>query len=194
MINGSFLSVILLVIVIVFFMIDYGFMNRYDREREANKGWSWDYTLFTIGMGLIVTLQPWLLPSVGWTSNSFIGIGLQVIGGIMIMASFALHIWARQHLRQFYVERVELQNKHQVIKTGPFAYVRHPIFTTFFGLATGVACLNPSIVTLAVLIYALWDFSRAAAQEESLLSKTLPEYADYMAQTPRFFPRIGKKS
>ena len=192
MVKGFILSIILLGIVIIFFVIDYGLMNRYDREREANKGWSWDYTLFTIGLGLVVVLQPWLLPSIGWTTNSIFGIGLQIFGGMMVVASFALHLWARQHLRQFYVERVELQNNHQVIRTGPYAYVRHPIITTFFGLAIGVALLNPSIVTLAVMAYTLWDFSRAAQQEEQLLSTSLPDYAAYMAQTPRFFPRLRK--
>lgn len=192
MVKGFILSIILLGIVIIFFVIDYGLMNRYDREREANKGWSWDYTLFTIGLGLVVVLQPWLLPSIGWTTNSIFGIGLQILGGMMVVASFALHLWARQHLRQFYVERVELQNNHQVIKTGPYAYVRHPIITTFFGLAIGVVLLNPSIVTLAVMAYTLWDFSRAAQQEEQLLSTSLPDYAAYMAQTPRFFPRLRK--
>jgi protein-S-isoprenylcysteine O-methyltransferase Ste14 len=48
-------------------------------------------------------------------------------------------------------------------------------------------------VTLAVLIYTFWDFSRAASQEEILLKEVLPDYAVYMAQTPQFFPRIGKK-
>jgi len=192
MVKGFTLSIILLGIVIIFFVIDYGLMNRYDREREANKGWSWDYTLFTIGLGLVVVLQPWLLPSIGWTTNSILGIGLQTLGGMMVLASFTLHLWARQHLRQFYVERVELQDNHQVIRTGPYAYVRHPIITTFFGLAIGVVLLNPSIVTLAVMAYTLWDFSRAAQQEEQLLSASLPDYAAYMAQTPRFFPRLRK--
>lgn len=192
MIAGPTLSILMLGIVIVFFVIDYGYMSRFDREREANKGWSWDYTLFTIGMGLVVILQPWLFPGLGWTSNSLFGVALQLLGALLILASFALHIWARQHLRQFYVERVEVQNNHQVIHTGPYAYVRHPIITTFFGLAFGVAFLNPSIITLAVTLYTIWDFSKAARQEEELLLKSLPDYAAYMNKTPRFFPRLKR--
>ncbi|MBI5839301.1 MAG: isoprenylcysteine carboxylmethyltransferase family protein [Chloroflexi bacterium] len=194
MINGPLLSIIILIIVVMFFVIDFGFMNRYDRERETRKGWSWDYTLFTVGMGLVVVLQPWLLPSISWSSAGPFGIGVQILGGILILGSFAVHIWARQHLRQFYVERVEVQNKHQVIQTGPYAYVRHPIISTFFSLAFGLLLLNPSIVTLAVMIYIFWDFSRAALQEEELLTRSLPDYAAYMAQTPRFMPKLGKKS
>ena len=194
MIQGLNLSIILLVVVVLFFVVDYGFMNRYDRERDANKGWSWDYTLFTIGMGLVVILQPWLFPFLGLATNNLFGVGFQILGGGLILASFVLHIWARQHLRQFYVERVELQDKHQVIRTGPYAYVRHPIITTFFGLAFGVMLLNPSIITLAVTVYTIWDFTKAAREEEELLKKSLPDYAAYMEQTPRFFPRLKRTS
>ncbi len=193
MINGPLLSIIILIIVVMFFVIDFGFMNRYDRERETRKGWSWDYTLFTVGMGLVVVLQPWLLPSISWSSAGPFGIGVQILGGILILGSFAVHIWARQHLRQFYVERVEVQNKHQVIQTGPYAYVRHPIISTFFGLAFGLLLLNPSIITLAVMIYALWDFSRTALQEEVLLAESLPDYIAYTKKTPRFLPRFWRK-
>lgn len=193
MIQGFPLSLVMLIIVIIFFGIDYGFMSRYDPERGSRKGWSWGYTLFTIGMGLVVILQPWFLPKIGWTTESPFGLTLQLLGGVLVTASIALHIWARRHLRQFYVERVELQDNHRVIQTGPYAYVRHPIFTTFFGLAFGVAFLNPSIITLAVTIYTLWDFTKAAQQEERLLAKSLPDYAVYMERTSRFFPRFIRR-
>ena len=37
-----------------------------------------------------------------------------------------------------------------------------------------------------------WDFTRAAQQEETLLTRTLPGYAEYAQQTPRFLPRIWR--
>jgi len=169
-------------------------MTRFDTERESRKGWSWDYTLFTVAMGLAVILQPWLLPSIGWSTVHAIGLGIQILGITIIIVSLGVHIWARQHLRQFYVERVEVQHKHQVIQSGPYAYVRHPIITTFFGLAIGLLLLNPSVITLAITVYTFWDFSRAALQEEELLSKSLPDYAEYMRNTPRYIPTLGKKS
>lgn len=194
MINGFNLSLVIFIVVIVFFVIDFWFMNRYDRKRESRKGWSWDYSMFAIGISLIVILQPWLFPSFGWILDSLFGVTIQVTGTVIILASFALHIWARRHLRQFYVERIELQHKHHVITTGPYAYVRHPIITTFFGLAIGLLLLNPSVITLVVLIYVIWDFLGAAKQEEELLLNSLPEYRQYMTQTPRFLPRLLKKS
>ena len=70
--------------------------------------------------------------------------------------------------------------------------MRHPVITSFFGIATGLFLINPSILTLATLLYTVWDFSRAAQQEEELLTKTLPGYADYARRTPRFLPRLSR--
>jgi protein-S-isoprenylcysteine O-methyltransferase Ste14 len=193
LIIGRDLSLALLAIVLVFYIIDFQFMNRYDRKRDSRKGWSLDYTLFTIGMALAVTLQPWLFPSLGWALSSPFGAGVQILGCLFILLSFGLHLWARQHLRQFYVERVELQNNHKVIDTGPYAYIRHPIIVSFFGLAIGVFLFSPSIVTLAVLAYTFWDFFRAAKQEEHLLQSSLPEYNEYMRRTPRFIPIFWRR-
>jgi protein-S-isoprenylcysteine O-methyltransferase Ste14 len=60
-------------------------------------------------------------------------------------------------------------------------------------LIIGLLLINPAIPTLLMVIYTFWDFSRAARQEEELLSRDVPGYAGYMAQTPPFFPRLGVK-
>ena len=192
MIKGYDLSLTMLAIVLVFFAMDFWYMNRYDRERKSGKGWSWDYTLFIIAMSLVVILQPWLAPWLGWTTTLLWGSALQIIGSMLVLLSFGLHIWARRHLRRFYTERVEVQQNHQVINTGPYALMRHPIITTFFGLAISVFLINPSLPTLTAMIYTFWDFLGAARKEEQLLLDALPEYAAYMAETPRFLPRIRK--
>jgi len=194
MISGIALSLILFGIVLIFFAIDFWYMTRFDRERESGKGWSWDYTFYIAILGLVVILQPWLLPWFGWSTSSTSGLVLQIPGIALVVLSFGLHIWARQHLRRFYTERIEIQEGHQVIRTGPYALMRHPIITTFFGLAIGVFLINPSLPTLTAVIYAFWDFLRAAKQEEQLLLKTLPEYDAYMKDTPPFLPRLWKRT
>lgn len=190
MIKGLTLSLILLGVVLIFFAIDFWYMRRFDRERESGKGWSWDYTLLIAGMTLIIILQPWLLPRLGWSAPTVWGLAIQVAGIILVILSFTLHIWARRHLRRFYAERVEVQEGHRLVDTGPYALMRHPIITTFFGLAVGVFLLNPSLPTLAAIIYTFWDFTGAANKEEQLLLATFPHYADYMSRTPPFLPRI----
>jgi protein-S-isoprenylcysteine O-methyltransferase Ste14 len=66
------------------------------------------------------------------------------------------------------------------------------VITSFFGIATGLFMINPALTTIGALLYTIWDFTRAAKQEEDLLINTLPGYADYARQTPRFMPRLRK--
>jgi protein-S-isoprenylcysteine O-methyltransferase Ste14 len=87
---------------------------------------------------------------------------------------------------------VEVQPEHKVIDTGPYQLMRHPVITSFFGIATGLFLINPALTTLVVLLYTIWDFSRAAKQEEDLLTKTLPGYSEYANRTPRFLPRLSR--
>ena len=195
MILGIPLSILLLVVLVIFYSIDFAFMSRYDRERQKGKGWAWDYTLMTMAAGLIILLQPWLWPGLGlWTKSAW-GLAMQVLGLVAIVASYAIHIWSRLHLQKFYAERVEIQPDHQVIQSGPYAFVRHPLITSFFLFALGLVLLNPALTTLLSLVYAIWDFTHAARQEEKLLSQSLPGYAEYMRQVPRFIPSLyrGKR-
>jgi protein-S-isoprenylcysteine O-methyltransferase Ste14 len=191
MLHGISLTIVLAVIVAAFFVMDFYFMFRFDQNRNTGgKGWAWDYTLFVAGIGLIVLLQPALFPQIGWTTTALWGIVMQVLGGVSVLLSFVLHIWSRQHLRHFYTERVEVQTGHQVVDTGPYALMRHPIITSFFFIAGGVFLLNPAVTTLLAFIYVVFDFNKAARQEEQLLGSTVPGYKDYMARVPRFFPHL----
>jgi protein-S-isoprenylcysteine O-methyltransferase Ste14 len=192
MISGVPLSVVLGAIVVAFFFLDFYFMLRYDRERGAGRGWAWDYTLLVAGMGLMVVLQPVFLPMLGFTTDQAWGLAVQVVGLLLILLSFIIHVWSRLHLKKFYAERVEVQADHQIIDTGPYGLVRHPLVTSFFMLGTGIFLLAPALTTLAVMIYVYWDFSRAARQEEELLGKTLSGYQDYMKRVPKFLPRWQK--
>ncbi len=193
MFTGIYQSITTLVVVVAFYVMDFVFMRRYDRQRQDGKGWAWDYTLLTMLMGLVVILQPFLLPFLGWRTAAPLGLALQILGLVIIAASFGLHIWARTHLQKFYTERVELQPGHRVVDTGPYASVRHPVITSFFALAIGLFLVNPALPTLLVIVYTFWDFGRAARQEEILLSKSLPAYPVYMERTPRFLPRLWRR-
>ena len=80
----------------------------------------------------------------------------------------------------------------QLVTSGLYARVRHPIYFGLLLLGIGVvldAGWWPQLVVLTMLYLLLRiksDF------EESMLRKKYPEYAEYAARTPRFFPRIGK--
>ncbi|MGB8213798.1 MAG: isoprenylcysteine carboxylmethyltransferase family protein [Anaerolineales bacterium] len=189
-------SIIILCIIVVAFLLDFVLMNRYKRQRQesrAKRAWSWDYTLLLVLACLLLVLQPVLLPWIGYYTPRAWGAVIQILGLALVVCALLLHGWARLHLRQFYAERVEIQAEHRLVDTGPYRLVRHPIIVSFFGIAIGLFLFNPAVTTLLMLVYTFWDFLHAARQEDELLSKSLPGYADYMKRTPRFLPRLRGK-
>jgi protein-S-isoprenylcysteine O-methyltransferase Ste14 len=193
MITGWLLSLTLLGILATFFLINCTFILLFRDQRRSGKAWAWDYTLFVIAFGLLLIFQPVFLPWLGWSTQHASGLAMQWVGLALAAASLALHVWARRHLQQFYAERVEIQINHRLIDSGPYTYVRHPMIVSFLGLAGGLFLMNPAATTLFGVFYAYWDFGRAARQEEELLARELPGYAEYSRRVPRFLPRFGRK-
>lgn len=195
MLAGVYQSAAILFVVVAYYVMDFALIARYDRHRAGEgsrrtSGRSWDYTLaLALALGF-VTLQPVLFPWMGAHVEAAWGLLVQITGAALATGGLALHGWARLHLRQFYAERVELQESHRLVDTGPYAHVRHPTFTAFFIGVVGLLLVNPALPTLLLTLYTFWDFSRAARQEEALLSRNVPGYAEYMARTPPFFPRL----
>jgi protein-S-isoprenylcysteine O-methyltransferase Ste14 len=193
MLPGIPQSIATLLAIVLFYLMDFALIRRYDKKRQASgSGRSWDFTFFIFVMVTVLVLQPILLPILSFRTTAPWGLVIQMMGVFIVLIALALHIWSRVHLQHFYAERVEVQPEHRVIDTGPYQLMRHPVITSFFGIATGLFLINPSILTLATLLYTIWDFSRAAQKEEELLTKTLPGYADYARRTPRFLPRLSR--
>jgi protein-S-isoprenylcysteine O-methyltransferase len=193
MLSGIPQSIATLMTIVLFYTMDFILIRRYDRQRQASgSGRSWDFTFFIFLMVAVLVLQPVLLPVLSLRTTAVWGLLVQIAGALTIVTALSLHIWSRGHLRHFYAERVEVQPEHKVIDTGPYKLMRHPVITSFFGIATGLFLINPALTTLAALLYTIWDFTRAARQEEDLLTKTLPGYADYARRTPRFLPRVWR--
>jgi protein-S-isoprenylcysteine O-methyltransferase Ste14 len=186
-------SLATLLTILLFYAMDFMLIHRYDKQRHATgSGRAWDFTFFIFLMVAVLVLQPVLLPALSMRTEESWGLVIQIFGVLTILGALCLHIWSRVHLQHFYAERVEVQPEHRVIDTGPYQWIRHPVITSFFGIATGLFLLNPALTTIAALLYTIWDFRRAARQEEDLLTRTLPGYAEYAHRTSRFLPRFSR--
>ena len=193
MLLGTAQSIATLLTIILFYAMDFALIRRYYKKRQASgSGRSWDFTFYIFVAVAVLVLQPILFPFLSFRTTQTWGLFVQALGVLLILVALSLHIWSRVHLQEFYAERVEVQPEHKVIDSGPYALMRHPVITSFFGIATGLFLINPALTTLAALLYTIWDFGRAARQEEELLTQTLPGYADYARQTPRFLPRFWR--
>lgn len=189
---GVYQSAVIGVAFVLFYAADAWWMHLYDAARVAGSGRSWGWVLFSIAALLILILQPILLPGLGLRVDAAWGVWMQGLGVLLLVGGLGLHGWSRVHLGRFYSERLEVQPAHSLIEGGPYAYVRHPIYTSFYLCSAGLLLVNPALPTLLLALYFFWDFDRTARDEEALLGESLEGYRDYMARTPRYLPRLGR--
>lgn len=107
----------------------------------------------------------------------------------LTVAGLAFTVWARVHLGRNWSGTVTLKEGHELIRTGPYAYVRHPIYTGILTalLGSAVACGElRALIGLAIVTAA---FVRKLRIEERFMRESFPEqYRDYCAEVPALIP------
>jgi protein-S-isoprenylcysteine O-methyltransferase Ste14 len=110
-------------------------------------------------------------------------IALQVAGMLVV-------VWARLTfgMRSFHVGSTATQGG--LVTTGPYRFVRHPIYAGVLVILAGVLVGHHYIATLIpVACVALALVVRIVAEERAIL-RTYPEYASYAQRTKRIIPRV----
>jgi protein-S-isoprenylcysteine O-methyltransferase Ste14 len=134
----------------------------------------------------------------GWLRDRFVP-DERWVGWLGIALSFAgaaIAIWARYTIGEFWSARVTLKEGHELIRSGPYAYVRHPIYTGMLVASTGTALVLGEWRGLVAVLLLTAAHARKAKREESLLTTEFGErYSAYRQSTgfilPRLWPRNG---
>lgn len=110
---------------------------------------------------------------------------------LMVAAGIALAIWARRHIGEFWSARVTLKQDHQLIQSGPYARVRHPIYSGLLLAMLGTALFVGewrALVGVALVFVAHWLKAR---REEALLAGQFgTAYEEYRRRTGSLVPRL----
>ena len=85
------------------------------------------------------------------------------------------------------------QRTHTLAVTGPYAYVRHPQYVGFVLIMVGFLVQWPTLLTLLMFPILVTMYVRLARREEhEVMAECGAAYARYAAETPAFFPRVGR--
>lgn len=117
-----------------------------------------------------------------------VAVGWAMVG--LTFAGFAFAWWARIHLGRLWSGSITRKEGHKVIDTGPYAIVRHPIYTGILlsGIASAVAIATlHAYIGAALLIVGYWIKARL---EETWLRQELgPDaYDAYRRRVPMLIP------
>jgi protein-S-isoprenylcysteine O-methyltransferase Ste14 len=110
-------------------------------------------------------------------------LALQALGlALLILSSFFIAWVFQTNSFAAAVVKVQAERGHSVISTGPYAYVRHPMYSGAVAFFAGIALLLGSWVGLVLSPVFAVIFAIRTGIEENTLTTGLPGYADYAAR------------
>ena len=125
---------------------------------------------------------PYLLPPTALTA--WTGAALAVLG-------LAIAIWARRTIASNWSSDVEFKQDHTLVTHGPYAWVRHPIYTALLIMCLGTAIASGRLISFLALPLILLGFWIKLRQEERLMRLHFPtEYPAYERRVKALIPGI----
>jgi protein-S-isoprenylcysteine O-methyltransferase Ste14 len=119
-------------------------------------------------------------------------VALQTLGLLLLVLSTGFVLWVmRENSFAAPVIKIQTERGHRVIDSGPYAWVRHPMYSGTILFFAGMPLLLGSWwgLIMAPLFVVLFGF-RARLEERALVAG-LPGYADYLTRVPyRLIPGI----
>jgi protein-S-isoprenylcysteine O-methyltransferase Ste14 len=157
-------------------------------QREGRLAFAIRFLSFFVLIGILIAYAvnpPWIralsIPLPAWLRWAGLALGL---------LSLALWVWTQQALGAQWSAQLQLRQDHQLITTGPYTHVRHPLYTAMVGWAVGLALVTANwiFVGLAALSAAVF-FVRVPREEQMMLERFGDDYRSYMQRTGRVLPR-----
>jgi len=111
------------------------------------------------------------------------------IGLAVLLAGLAFSVWARVHLGSNWSGNVTVKEGHELIRTGPYGYVRHPIYTGILTGVLGTAICSGTLRAAAGLAIIAAALIVKLRTEERYMRETFPgQYEKFAAEVPALVP------
>jgi len=122
--------------------------------------------------------------------------GLRWLGAFALTVGITLLGLSHHHLGKSFHSFVVTKENQVFVESGPYRWIRHPIYTAFIINYIGGGLLAGSWVLtfVPVLLYGVLVVLRVKNEEQAMLEQFGQVYADYMQRTSRFLPFIKARA
>jgi protein-S-isoprenylcysteine O-methyltransferase Ste14 len=183
------------------FLLLFGVVGTYRRNAHAGRRIDYSkeggavFVALRLG-GLFLWLYCFLyIFSPGILNWSFVDIPSPVRwgGAAMVLLLLPLVVSAQQALGRNVSPTVMIHEDHELVTSGPYRWIRNPLYTAGGLILAGLGLLSASLFLLAGAAIALMLVRVRLPREESELEARFgQEYRDYASRTGRFFPPLWK--
>jgi protein-S-isoprenylcysteine O-methyltransferase Ste14 len=115
----------------------------------------------------------------------------EIAGIAIIIAGLAFAVWARWHLKSNWSGVITVKQDHQLIRSGPYRWVRHPIYSGVILAMAGTAFVNGRLTGILGVLLIFIGFWIKSRKEEQFMRQTFGEqYEVYCQSTGALIPRL----
>ncbi|MHB8660776.1 MAG: methyltransferase family protein [Minisyncoccota bacterium] len=152
--------------------------------------WRWESRLLILAAVIILThvgvFDQLSLRHLGIPTSPYVS----SVGVLLCATGVALAIWARAHLGQNWGMPMSLKEKSELVTSGPYAYVRHPIYTGMILALLGSALVGDAVWLVPFVIFCVYFVYSAYAEERHMAQQFPEQYAAYKKRTKMFIPFV----
>ncbi|MBN1437950.1 MAG: isoprenylcysteine carboxylmethyltransferase family protein [Anaerolineales bacterium] len=118
--------------------------------------------------------------------------GVRAVGAGLGILSLLYLVWVHHTLREFWSTVLQLRQEHALITTGPYRWIRHPMYSVLTACFISLALLSAMWPLLLLTLLTVPFFYRATVKEEEMMIAQFgDEYRAYRERTGRFLPQFG---
>lgn len=113
------------------------------------------------------------------------------IGAVLGLCGIGVLIWVHMFLGKEWSARLRLNKEHRLIQSGPYGYVRHPMYTALFTIYFSFGLIAANYLVILILSMLIMSVAlRLPMEEQMLIERFGDEYRTYQSRTGRFFPKL----
>lgn len=164
------------------------FGRKKTKQRESRLG----RLSYTLPLLCAFALLAWTTAHRGWLGYPFVPISAATewIGAAVTVAGLLFAVWARRKLGGNWSAMVTLKEGHELIRSGPYRRIRHPIYSGILLAFLGTAIAIGRIVGLIALAIVWASFWMKARREESFLAQEFgAQFEAHRKRTGMFLPK-----
>lgn len=184
----------LLWLVFILLWLVLGQFNKKASKRVSRwTGW-WLRLAIIIGVSIVISVRHHgvgsLIVSLSRALPIHPGIVVQWVGVGLCVLGFGLTFWARGYIGRNWGMPMSLREGHELVTSGPYAYIRHPIYSGLMLAMIGSALVEGLLWMILFAFYFAYFLVSARTEEKMMIAQFPDAYPAYRRRTRMLIPYV----
>jgi protein-S-isoprenylcysteine O-methyltransferase Ste14 len=113
---------------------------------------------------------------------------LAAVGAVLFVGGIALAVWARLHLGRNWGMPMTQRAEPELVTSGPYRFVRHPIYSGLLTAMLGTVLVNNLLGLIVVAVLTAYFYYCGTVEERNLAARFPTAYPEYRTRTKMLIP------